>query len=574
MRLTKFPVLLAAVLIGGLLAACSEQVSAPEKASFLPASGQVNLTAGTPSDMRTYAAARFLEQASWGPNEAAIADVKRLGYAAWIDRQLLTPKTIIDGKEINNIDDTNLLMGDEGNRHGNFNIFATANAYVAAPDQLRLRVTHALSNYIVVSQRKVFPFGMVEWFNTLQTHALGNYEALILAVIKSPSMGNFLDNSENRKAGACNGCFLNENFGRELMQLFSVGVFRLNRDGSITRTANGSPIETYAQSDVTNITRALTGWEFDNSHVVLKPNRLPNASHSNWAGFEKPMIVRWQGVHDDGPKTFLGQSIPAGQTAEQDAASVAKIITNHPNTGPFVIVRLIQSLVSSDPSPQYVERVVSVWENNGKGVRGDLGAVVKAILLDPEARAGDEAALLERRVGRIKEPLQQAIGTMRALGCKKVLTYPYNDWDPYGVRNQRPFDAPSVFSFFSPDHRAPVSNVLAPEQKLLDSKEFRERFGGLSSVYAGDSKRKILPGDQFKKAGCDFETLELAWKQSPDKFVTLVGERFFKGGMSPLIRDAAFSLINEVNAQNWPAGEKAAVVLTFLLTTPGYGVIR
>ena len=164
MRLMKFPVLLVAVLIGGLLAACSEQVSAPEKASFLPASGQVDLTAGTPSDMRTYAAARFLEQASWGPNEAAIADVKRLGYAAWIDRQLLTPKTIIDGKEISNIDDTNLLMGDEGNRHSNFNIFATANAYVAAPDQLRLRVTHALSNYIVVSQRKVQPFGIFACF--------------------------------------------------------------------------------------------------------------------------------------------------------------------------------------------------------------------------------------------------------------------------------------------------------------------------------------------------------------------------------------------------------------------------
>jgi len=570
MKSYRFPAFLFAV----LLAACSEQVNTPEKASFLPASGQVNLTAAVPSDIRTYAAARFLEQASWGPNDSAIAEVKRLGFAAWIDRQLLMPKTLIDGKDIINIDDTNLLMGEEGSRYGNFNVFATSNAYVAAPDQLRLRITNALSNFIVVSQRKVNIFGMVEWFNTLQTHALGNYEALILAVVKNPSMGNFLDNSQNRKAGACNSCFLNENFGRELMQLFSVGVYRLNRDGSMMRAPSGAPIETYAQSDVTNITRALTGWEFDNGHIVYKANRLPNANHSNWAGFEKPMIVRWQDGHDSGAKTFLGQTIPAGQSAEQDAASVAKILTNHPNTGPFVVVRLIQSLVSSDPSPQYVERVVSVWENNGKGVRGDLGAVVKAILLDPEARAGDDASLLERRVGRIKEPLQQAIGTMRALGCKKVLTYPYNDWDPYGVRNQRPFDAPSVFSFFSPDHRAPGSGVLAPEQKLLDSKEFRERFGGLSSVYAGDTKRKILPGDQFKKAGCDFESLELAWKQSPDKFVTLVGERFFKGGMSPLIRDAAFSLINEVNSQNWPAGEKAAIVLTFLLTTPGYGVIR
>ena len=561
---------LASVIILG----CGHDNGTVEKASFLPATGQVDLSVTQPSDIRNYAAARFLEQASWGPNDSAIAEVKRLGYASWIDRQLMIPPTQIDATIISNIDDTNLLMGDEGNQYHNFNYIYSANAYVGAPDQLRLRVTHALSNFIVVSQRKIQTYGMANWFNTLQKHSLGNYEDLIKAVVLSPSMGNFLDNNQNRKAGACGGCFLNENFGRELMQLFSVGVFQLNRDGSIKRSSTGQPLETYAQSDVTNITRALTGWEFDNRHIVYKANRLPNANHSNSAGYERPMVVRWKEGHDEGAKTFLGQTVPAGQTAEQDLNSVARILTNHPNTGPFVVFRLIQSLVTSDPSPAYVERVVSVWENNGQGKRGDLSAVVKAILLDPEARLGDDGAILERRVGRIKEPLQQAIGTMRAMGCKKALTYPWNDWDAYGVRNQKPFDAPSVFSFFSPDHRAPGSNILAPEQKLLDAKEFRERFGGLQSIYAGDSKRMIGPGEQFRRSGCDFESLELAWKQSPEKFVAVVGERFFKGGMSPLIRDAAFRLIREVNAQGWPDGEKAAVILTFLLTTPGYGVIR
>ncbi|NCV86343.1 MAG: DUF1800 family protein, partial [Oxalobacteraceae bacterium] len=238
---------------------------------------------------------------------------------------------------------------------------------------------------------------------------------------------------------------------------------------------------------------------------------------------------------------------------------------NHPNTGPFVVYRLIQSLVTSDPSPAYMTRMVSVFENNGKGVRGDLGAVVRAILLDPEARRADDPAYRELQVGRMKEPVLQAISVMRALSCEKPLTMSWNKYQVYGINNQQPLAAPSVFSFFSPMHRAPGSNVLAPEQKLLDSKEFRDRLGGLSQVYDRD-------GSAFVSAGCKFDEFVSALSRSPDAFIDLMSQRLFKGSMSPTLREASKILLDETRYDS--PGARAALVMTFMLTTPAFGVIK
>jgi hypothetical protein len=277
------------------------------------------------------------------------------------------------------------------------------------------------------------------------------------------------------------------------------------------------------------------------------------------------MIADWPGGHDSDAKTVLGVPIPAGQSAEQDARSVVDILLKHPNTGPFVVYRLIQSLVTSDPTPAYVARMAAVFENNGKGVRGDLGAVVKAILLDPEARRADDPAFRELQVGRIKEPLLQGISVMRALECKRPLTMPWGKYQVYGTSNQKALQAPSVFSFFSPMHRAPGSNTLVPEQKLLDSKEFRDRLGGLSSVYGSD-------GAAFVTAGCDFASFVSALEKSPQAFTDLISQRLFRGSLAPPLRQATQILLNET--ANESTGQRAALVMTFLLTTPAFGVIK
>lgn len=543
------------------LAACSESQSPQPKATLLPATGQVMPEAVKPTSIRAYAAARFLDQASFGPSPAALAEIQAIGYEKWIDQQLSLPPTQIDGTPLLAWTNLNTLTKEQGNLNWGFNGLETSRAFITAPDQLRLRTTWALSNFIVVSQNKINPYGMTEYFNMLQRQSLGTFGDLLYAVIRNPAMGQYLDNNQNRKQGACSNCFLNENFGRELMQLFTVGVFMLNKDGSLKKDASGRPIETYGQADVQDMTRALTGWDMDNAHV----RTVPNENHPNWAAFERPMIQRWQGNHDDGEKRVLNKVIPAKQTAEQDVRSVIDILLNHPNTGPFVVYRLIQSLVTSDPSPAYMTRMVSVFENNGKGVRGDLGAVVKAILLDPEARRADDPAYRELQVGRMKEPVLQAISVMRALSCEKPLTMSWNKYQVYGINNQQPLAAPSVFSFFSPMHRAPGSNVLAPEQKLLDSKEFRDRLGGLSQVYDRD-------GSAFVSAGCKFDEFVSALSRSPDAFIDLMSQRLFKGSMSPTLREASKILLDETRYDS--PGARAALVMTFMLTTPAFGVIK
>jgi uncharacterized protein (DUF1800 family) len=543
------------------LASCGEVQTPVSKASLLPAAGQVSTEASKPTNLKAYAAARFLDQASFGPNPDAIASVQNLGFANWIDQQLSLPPTQLDGKPLLGWRDLNLLTKEQGRLNWGFNQVETSRAFLSGPDQLRLRMTWALSNFIVVSQNKANPYGLTEYFNMLQRQSLGSFSDLLYQIIRSPAMGQYLDNSQNRRQGACPDCFLNENFGRELMQLFTVGVFQLNRDGSFLKDSKGKPVETYTQADVQDITRALTGWEFDNRHV----DKEGSLNHPNWAGYEKMMISAWAGSHDDGAKRVLGKSIPAGQGADKDAQSVVEILVNHPNTGPFVVFRLIQALVTSDPSPAYVSRVVAVFENNGKGKRGDLAAVAKAILLDPEARRADDPAFRELQVGRIKEPVLQAASVMRALECKQPVTMPWNRYEVYGFTNQKPLAAPSVFSFFSPMHRAPGSNILAPEQKLLDSKEFRDRLGGLSQVYGDD-------GQALRDAGCQFDAFVQALNRSPDAFVELMSQRLFKGSMSPVLRDASKVLLDEAR---WDStGQRAALVMTFMLTTPAFGVIK
>ncbi|NBQ79815.1 MAG: DUF1800 family protein, partial [Betaproteobacteria bacterium] len=238
------------------LGACSESQSPQPKATLLPASGQVALETPKPTSIRAYAAARFLDQASFGPSPSAVAAVQAIGYEKWIDQQLSLPPTQIDGRPLLAWSDRNTLTKEQNNLDNNFNRLETSRAFLQAPDQLRLRVTWALSNFIVVSQNKIFPYGITEYFNMLQRQSLGNFGTLIEEVIRNPAMGQYLDNNQNRKQGACSDCFLNENFGRELMQLFTVGVFMLNKDGSYKKDASGRPIETYSQADVQDITRA------------------------------------------------------------------------------------------------------------------------------------------------------------------------------------------------------------------------------------------------------------------------------------------------------------------------------
>ena len=311
-----------------------------------PGTGQ-----GTPN----LSAARFLEQAAFGATPADLAHVRQIGFDAWLTEQFNTPETQIV---------------DPGNAAGNS---AVQQQYLSrlsqAPDQLRQRVANALGQIIVISMNKNnYPDEIVPYLRILSQNAFGNYRTLLGDISVSSQMGKYLDLARSMKPAGGSGA--NENYARELTQLFSVGIYLLNPDGSQQLDALGRPIPAYNQAAIQQIALALTGWRY-----------LNNA----WEDFSAPMQP-YDPNHDMTQKTFLGCTLAANQTTVQDMNGTLDCLFKHANTGPFLATRLIRSLVTSNPSPAYIQRIAAVFNNNGAGVRGDLRAVVKAILLDAEAR--------------------------------------------------------------------------------------------------------------------------------------------------------------------------------------------
>jgi uncharacterized protein (DUF1800 family) len=528
------------VFVGGLVGCSGDQ-----EPGYAQLAGQVGGVGGTDSKASHYAASRFLEHASMGPSPSAVSQVRAQGLEGWIDsQQKMAPSLIRTPNEFANYDLQDMVAQNRATRHFETQLH---NYFIGGEDQLRLRTTWVLSNFLVVSTRKIQPYGGSEYFNMLQTHAFGQYGDLLKAVTRSPAMGFYLDNSQNRRWS------LNENYGRELMQLFSVGLVQLNMDGTPKRDAQGKMLETYGQKDVIEATRALTGW--DNADPDQK------RPSSNGFNYGKPMVAHWTDAHDTGPKTVLGKSIPGGQDAVKDLDSLVDILINHPNTAPFVSLRLIQGLTTSDPSPAYLQRVASVFAKTS----GNLGQVIQAILTDPEARAGDDPLKTVKGFGRIKEPHLLHTSLVRGLGCRLAIK---SDWDPTQVwmaHSQQPFHAFSVFNFYPPNHRAPSSKLLAPEQKMLNSTEFSRRMGNYHNTLGNNNL--------LSDAGCDASVFESAARKSNEHLVALIGERFFRGAMPAAVAQG----LVEAHKNFWHNSNMmmlTGAMLEMAMLTPSFGVSK
>lgn len=527
-----------------LLASCGGPDADAPGQGLVASSGQVKVQDGPVQDASTYAAARLLDQASWGPTPAAIEQVKRLGLAGWIDGQLSTPVTTLNAPNyVISFDSVNQQASRQAN---NWMLRRFYDVSISGADQLRQRVSWALYNYIPVNTQ---PYATIEYFNMLQRHSLGTYKDLLRAVSLNPAMGVFLNNDQNQATAN------NENFARELMQLFSVGLVMLNSDGSVQRTARGTPIETYTQRDVVQATKALTGWS-----TAWEPN-LPTSNYMNGG---KPMVPRqWpEGSHDTSAKTVLGRSMAAGQTVQQDLESLLDILVNHPNTAPFVSRRLIQSLVTSDPSADYMTRVVTVFRQS----QGDLKQVVRAILLDPEARTADVIGQSTPKVGKIKEPMLHWVGTLRGLGCKAAVMQWNAPTEVNGAWTQEPYRAPNVFGYFSPGHKAPESLLASPEIRLLSGNEINRRLTPFNWW-------KDQEVQAYRDAGCEIAAFEAAARTSDTALLQLINDRFFRGTMSPTLKNGALNILKTELSQYTPA-QRTGFILQLLLGTPSYGVVR
>jgi uncharacterized protein (DUF1800 family) len=401
--------------------------------------------------------ARLLDQATFGPTLVDIQTVQSEGLPAYLAAQFATPTTLEPDIAATppTLCATNTIPCQQAEW------WQTA---ITGPDQLRQRVAFALSEMFVVSTNSVNARSVTTFQNMLANDAFGNFLTIMHDVALSPAMGAYLNMLNSAKPGVINGVpqIANENFGRENMQLFTLGLDLLNSDGTPQFDGNGNPIPTYTETQMQAFSRAYTGWTYANA-TGGSPTKFPN----NTANYDFPMApVETQ--HDMLAKTLLnGTTLPAGQTAEADLAGALGNIFNHPNVGPFVCRQLIQHLVTSNPSPAYVARVAAVFANDGTGTRGNMQAVIQAILLDTEARAGDANPSFDG--GHLREPMLYMTDAMRGLGYTFVAptgggpeyySTLSNYTNPLG---QKPYTSGAVFNFFPPNYVLPDSSTNAPE---------------------------------------------------------------------------------------------------------------
>ena len=407
-------------------------------------------------------AARLLDQATFGVTASDVASVQSTGIDAYISAQFALPATQYTGYSYtphtapvdckndgsNPPDAASLCARDQ------YSAFQVQRDFFTHalnnPDQLRQRVALALSQIMVVSSVEIYEaYGLADFQNMLLNDALGNYRTLLQDVTLSPVMGHYLDMANSDQTNPTNGTVPNQNYAREVLQLFSIGLVQLNQDGSQQLDATGAPIPTYAPPTIVGFATVFTGWTY--------PPR-PGAS-SNWTNpinFDGQM-VSFPNHHQSGTKLLLnGYTVPTGQTPEQDLANALDNIFNHPNVGPFIGKQLIQHLVTSNPSPAYVARIAAVFADNGQGVRGDLSAVVRAILEDEEARDPAPPAIF----GHLREPALFITATMRSLGGQSDGVFLRSASSAMG---QPIFSPETVFNFYPPSYQIPGTQTTAPE---------------------------------------------------------------------------------------------------------------
>ena len=412
------------------------------------------------------AAVRFLEQSTFGPTPALVNQLQQTDFTPFLQDQFAAA--------VSTYADPDSTVTDLTPTQRAFFINA-----LTGPDQLRQRVAFALGQIWVVSGSTV-PFqGIPPYLRLLMQDAFGNYRTLMADVTLSPAMGNYLNMVNNDRPPDAS-IHANENYARELMQLFTLGLEELNQNGTVKLDASANPIPTYTQDTVQALAKALTGW----TYPTQPGNTLQKHNPPYWIG---PMEAV-DSNHDTTAKTLLGGvTLPAGQTAQQDLTAALDNIFSRPSLPPFVSKQLIQHLVTSNPSPAYVQRVATAFNAGtfggfGTGSRGDLQAVIAAILLDPEARRGDNPATANPADGHLREPILLVANLLRAFGASSDGAAPVNNASSMAEPPLRP---PSVFNFFPPNFQIPGTTLLGPEFDLQTTAITQIRINFVNALVFG-----------------------------------------------------------------------------------------
>jgi uncharacterized protein (DUF1800 family) len=515
-----------------------------------------------PLPMSATEAARLLQQASYGPTAATIAAATGLSAEQWVSQQLVLPATTHADK---------LQNPPNQDRPAPVSRLETWwKIALTAPDQLRQRLAFAWSEILVVSDQgnglNNQPVGLANYYDLLLQHGTGNsssYRQLLEQVTLSPVMGVFLSHLGNEKPDAARNIRPDENYAREVMQLFTIGLVMLEADGRPTLDAKNQTIPTYDQSIIEGFAHVFTGWTSAGTVRFDRPK----------ADYVSPMIA-FADFHATGEKKLLNNTIlPAGQSAQQDLAQALDNLAGHSNVAPFISKQLIQRLVTSNPSPGYVSRVSAVFANNGQGQRGDLAAVVTAILLDEEARSPDVAA--SSTFGKLREPLLKTSHLWRLLQSAapsgRILTYNLAD-----SHAQAPLQSPSVFNFFRPDYSPTTTmqqlGLVAPEQQIVtDSNALNFQNHLYSQTYQSIFELLNNPS-QNQMLGQFTPYANILRQQGLPALLDHYALLLLAGEMPLQLRQILTELASGLSSQS--AEQQAAAVLYFILISPQYAVQR
>jgi uncharacterized protein (DUF1800 family) len=505
-------------------------------------------------------AARLLYQASFGARAADIDAIATSGTTAWIDDQLAksasqyTPRDWVTFNRPDTCTNSSTppLTSSSYCARDNYSLFLVQKEFfqqaINNPDQLRQRTAWALSQFFVTSGVDVpQAYGMIDYQQMLRDNAFGNFRTLLSKVTLHGAMGRFLDMANNQKPDAARGIEPNENYARELMQLFSLGLYQLNNDGTFKRDANGVALDAYSQEDVEDLAHVMTGWVYP-----TVPGQTPNAggNPNNNKGYMEERSSR----HDYTQKTVLGKTIASNLSQSQRLEAALDAIFAHPNVPPFVSRAMIQHLVTGDPSPSYVDRVAKVFQNNGSGVRGDMKAVVRAILTDVEARG---AAKWEPSYGHLTEPVLKLTRLARAMNATTDGLYFRG---PTAGAGQNVFYSPSVFNYYPPDYELSKSSVNAPEFAIYNTSTALSRVNTIYNTVYGT----IVPDQTVIGAtGTQFDLSPYASiAGDSNALLDRVNEVLFANRMSAKAREIIKKAVDAVPASDATARVRMALYLS------------
>ncbi|MDA0707351.1 MAG: DUF1800 domain-containing protein [Proteobacteria bacterium] len=542
---------------------------APPTVAEPPAPPTVAEPPAPPTVAELKGASRLAAQATFGMDFAGIESIARQGHEDWIDSQFTVP-----------VSDHLRIVADIVRRRdaGEFAAFEESDEYlifarrlawwhqtVTGDDALRQRVAFALSEIFVVSDSVdiliVHPDALSGYYDMLLSNAFGNFRALLRDVSLHPAMGIYLSHINNRRSDPINNIFPDENYAREVMQLFSIGLFELNIDGSLQLDIDGDPIPTYSNEEIREFAKIFTGFSYGGPGAFFGKDYSPN--------FSAPMQM-FDAEHEPGNKTLLnGTVVPAGQTGMQDFDAAIDNLFNHPNVGPFIGKQLIQRLVTSNPSPAYIERVARAYNGDTTSIRGDMRAVIKAVLLDPEATAAP-GTLAD--FGKLREPVVRYASILRQFGANSPDDFiaVVGHFLQY-VGRQHPLSAPSVFNFFLPAH-SPAGEIadaglVAPEFQITTSNSIIGISNIIDFVILGDYVSDSPEG--FEPVSLDYQEYE---ELAPNiaALVDRLDIVLTAGTLDPATRSAIQNVITDIDDMNI----RARIAIYMLLLSSDYAVRR